>query len=970
MNVKRLIALLLAIQLGFSLCLMSPMRSVRAEETMTDASAAQEENIPTSRPTEDGSYAAYLEKYASYKGMNGDTMLDLAVPGSAAVNLGPDVRLMAEADAFAGALRFGRGQTFADFNFDVTKAGFYRIVLDYAQTAETNKQIQISLMIDNAYPFNEAVEIVLPRIFKNASGIRVDSVGNEIAPKQVQVFDMQTAALKNTNGYYENEYIFYFEEGQHTVTLTGGDVPFLLGAVHLLGERVVPSYEDYLAANSGEDTSGLFIKIQAENAKLKSDTVLYPTYDRMNAATEDHNGNPNDPKYIRINTIGGWLWQDPGQWISWDVEVPETGWYNLGIKFRQNFLDGMFTSRDVYIDGELLHDELQGVKFNYDDEWQTMTLTDEQGQEIKVYLEAGKHEIRMEVTMGDFAESMRVLNDCIFDVNELYRRIIMITSTSPDSYTDYFLTERIPDLLTIMETSRNTLEAQIDSITAITGGKGSKTSTLDTLRVQLGLFLEDPEEITSRLSTFKDNISAMGSWLVDIKYQSLQFDYIYLKSPDVKTPDAEADFLTNMGFTFNRFLASFDETTSVLAGEGNEDTSRVKVWLSGAGRDQAQVLKDLIDESFTPETGIIVDLELVQGSLIEATLAGMGPDVALLVAEDQPVNFAIRGALYDLSRFDDFEEVTERFYDAAVMPFWYNGGCYALPDTQVFNMLFYRTDVFADLGIKAPDTWADFYALLPVIQRNNLQITVQDLFATLYFQQGGSYYNETGTLSLLDSDMAIKAMKTYTDLYTTYGFEVKTDFYSRFRSGELVMSIQPYNMYNQLMVAAPEINGLWEMVPIPGTVMADGSISRAQNTAITGSIMLESAKNKGAAWEFMKWWSRADVKASYGISLEGLMGPSARFTPANIETMALLPWSNDELESLMAAMELCIGIPQLPGSYYTARGLTNAFRTIVYNDATPQTVMKLQTRYINEEITRKREEFGLMTYSEEVANEW
>ena len=183
------------------------------------------------------------------------------------------------------------------------------------------------------------------------------------------------------------------------------------------------------------------------------------------------------------------------------------------------------------------------------------------------------------------------------------------------------------------------------------------------------------------------------------------------------------------------------------------------------------------------------------------------------------------------------------------------------------------------------------------------------------------------------------------------------------------MSIQPYNMYNQLTVAAPEISGLWEMVPIPGTPMEDGTINRAQNTSLSGSIMLESAKNKDAAWEFMKWWSRPEVKASYGISLEGLMGPSARFTPANIDTMALLPWSNDELVNLMEAMELCVGIPQLPGSYYTSRGLTNAFRTIVYSDATPQSVMKLQTRYINEEITRKRTEFGLTTYEEEAANE-
>lgn len=961
MRVKRLIAMLLVIQLCVSLCLVGQMRSVHAEET--DAQV-DENAVALTKVGGANSYADYLSRHASWRGQNDDQSINIVSSAEDAANLGANV-----ARAEDGVLLFDKGQAFADFSVDVEKSGFYRIALDYAQTEETNKAIRFGLLIDNEYPFNEAKEITAPRIFADRGEIRVDSVGNEITPKQAQVLDIQSNVLKNTNGYYDSDYLFYFEKGQHTVTIIGGDVQFRLSGLRLIGERAVTTYKDYLAGHLAQDTTGLLIKHQAEDAYQKSDSVLYPNYDRVNAATEDQNGSLNDSKYIRINTIGGSLWKTPGQWISWKIAVPEDGYYNLGMKFRQNYLDGLFVSRDIFIDGEILFEEMQGVKFNYDDVWQTMTLSDANGEELKVFLTAGEHEIRMEVTMGDFADTLRTLNDCIFDVNDLYRRIIMITSTNPDSYTDYFLTERIPDLQDVMAKSRDTLQQQIDSIIAISGGKGSKTSTLDTLRVQLGLFLDDPEEITLRLSSFKDNISAVGSWLVDIQSQALQLDYLYLKSPDVEKPDAETGFLQNTLFSFKRFLASFDSTTSILSGEGDAEAPRIKVWLSGSGRDQAQVLKDLIDESFTPETGIIVDLELVQGSLIEATLAGMGPDVALLVGEDQPVNFAIRGALYDLSQFDDFEQVTKRFYDAAIEPFWYNGGCYALPDTQVFNMLFYRTDVFEDLGIEAPDTWDDFYDLLPIIQRNNLQITVQNLFATLYFQQGGSYYNETGTRSLLDSEIAINAMEAYTDLYTTYGFEVQTDFYSRFRSGELVMSIQPYNVYNQLTVAAPEISGLWEMLPIPGTPMSDGTINRAQNTTVTGSIMLESAKNKDAAWEFMKWWSREDTKASYGISLEGLMGPSARFTPANIDTMALLPWSNDELESLMQAMELCVGIPQLPGSYYTSRGLTNAFRTIVYNDEMTPSVMKLQTRYINEEITRKREEFGLTTYEEEAAHE-
>ena len=103
------------------------------------------------------------------------------------------------------------------------------------------------------------------------------------------------------------------------------------------------------------------------------------------------------------------------------------------------------------------------------------------------------------------------------------------------------------------------------------------------------------------------------------------------------------------------------------------------------------------------------------------------------------------------------------------------------------------------------------------------------------------------------------------------------------------------------------------------------------------------------------------MKAQYAISLEGILGASARFTPANKGTLAMLPWSDAELEQLGSAWEKVIGIPQLPGSYYTSRGLTNAFRSICYNGDFPRYAMRIQTKYINEEITRKREEFGLIT---------
>ncbi len=69
---------------------------------------------------------------------------------------------------------------------------------------------------------------------------------------------------------------------------------------------------------------------------------------------------------------------------------------------------------------------------------------------------------------------------------------------------------------------------------------------------------------------------------------------------------------------------------------------------------------------------------MVQGVIVEATLAGSGPEVCLEEARGYPVNLASRGAMVDLSQFEGFEEVLARYPEgrrfptnttAAAMPF-------------------------------------------------------------------------------------------------------------------------------------------------------------------------------------------------------------------------------------------------------------------------------------------------------------
>lgn len=81
-------------------------------------------------------------------------------------------------------------------------------------------------------------------------------------------------------------------------------------------------------------------KQQAEDMYRTSHSMIYANDDRGNPAVE-----PSDPSKIRLNSIGAVNWDKGGQWVAWQVEVEEPGFYQLHIKYRQNAVRGFSISQ-------------------------------------------------------------------------------------------------------------------------------------------------------------------------------------------------------------------------------------------------------------------------------------------------------------------------------------------------------------------------------------------------------------------------------------------------------------------------------------------------------------------------------------------------------------------------------------------------------------------------------------------------
>ena len=120
------------------------------------------------------------------------------------------------------------------------------------------------------------------------------------------------------------------------------------------------SYSDYLQVNPGNNIDGQCLIIEAEYPTLKTSPVLYPISNRS-----DPSVSASDPVKTRLNTIGGDNWTSCSQSIIWDFTVSESGYYKLGFHYKQNYLRGMSTYREIMIDGKIPFAEFQSVAFPY-----------------------------------------------------------------------------------------------------------------------------------------------------------------------------------------------------------------------------------------------------------------------------------------------------------------------------------------------------------------------------------------------------------------------------------------------------------------------------------------------------------------------------------------------------------------------------------------------------------------------------
>jgi ABC-type glycerol-3-phosphate transport system substrate-binding protein len=866
----------------------------------------------------------------------------------------------------------GDGDSWVEWVFDVPTNGLYNLGIVYYPMPGKRASVQRDLQIDGEYPFIEARRLVFERTWVDTHPPVRDNQGNDIRPSQREAPRWRFQIFEDAQGMYRAPYLLYLEAGKHAVRLGMIREPMAVARISLLSPPDVPPYElvraDY-DERGYQPAHGVMVVIEGEEAEFKSTPTLTRNY------SGDPSANPPAMGNFRLNVFGGWRWRRAGERASWRFTVPQDGLYKIGVKLWQGDWSRMPSYRTLTIDGDFPFDEMREVKFPYNWFWRLDTLSDPMsGEPYLFYLMAGEHTLEMMSVVGPAAETVRVVEGVTREMSNLARHVILLTGSEPDPLMEWNMEKEIPDLVPRLLTMAGALEGEAARLTEIAGSSPTSASTLLEVASQLRNMAAKPDTVPNRLLQLSETQSMLGYWALDLQEGELEVDSIIIASPDVEMPPGNAGLLAQLRLTATNFIASFRKQYTVIGNvygpEDAENAVVLEVWMA-RGQEWGKIMKELIEETFTPQTGILVNLHIVPpGSLtagdmsvlLLAATAGKAPDVACSVNPNLPVEFAIRNALLPMSQFDGYDRVVTRFRPGALIPYEYRGQVYAFPETQNFSMMFYRTDILESLGLKPPQTWDELYDMMWVLQQHGLDFYYPpgpDGLTSFLFQHGGDYYTEDGLRSALDASEGLVAFKEWTSLYTNYRIPKWADFFNRFKTGEMPIGIADYWTYVLLSTAARELLGRWEMAPIPGIRMPDGTINRSTGGSGDAVVIFEQSEHPQEAWEFVKWWTSTETQLRYGIELEALLGVEARWNTGNVEALQEMAWPRHDIEAISEQWQWFQERPVVLGGYFTSRHVDNAWNQVVLQGLNSREALEEAIRAINRELRKKQEEFGI-----------
>lgn len=866
---------------------------------------------------------------------------------------------------------------FLRLNIEAPETALYWIGFDYLSYDESILPIEFSLKIDGEYPFYETRNLNFETTWVQSEGVSLDRYGNQIVSMPSKLIQWETKYLGDSSYRYAAPLKVELEKGSHELEIVVSEGSFLLGNVRLCAPEKVPEYAGSQVA-SGER----LITIQGENFYLRNDSSIH--------ATSEYDGAlyPLSSAETVLNTVDGDSFKTAGQSITWQFDVIADGYYYIAMNYRQSDKNSFPVFVDWRIDGEIPNTAFRSYPVKSVTKYTTKPLKDTDGNNLSVYLTKGTHTISATISAENLCYVLEKVDEIMNGINDLSLEVTKVAGTNKDKYRDLKLTRYIPDVQERLYSWVDELYALAEFATQFVDVKRAEDVAafgyLIIAAKQLKTLGDEPDELIYRVAELSTSVNSINTQIANfvdlINGNKLSIDRIYIYQEGAKLPK-KLNIFQQAGMSIKRFGHSFFGTSYSAS---NTDASHLQVWVNRP-RQYVEIMQKMIDEQFTAQTGIQVDLSIMTDpqKLVLANASGDTPDIATGINYSIPFELGIRGALVDLTKFDNYKEVFGRYSEGILVSSVIGDGLYSLPETMNFYVMFCRTDILEKLGLEAPDTMDDLIAMLPDLQMRGLNIyyptasmlAMRNFHGTtpLLFQYGGALYGETAQEIEVNNENSIEGLTALTELFTLYNLPVDVpNFYQHFRNGDLPIGIADFNAYNLIQNAAPEIANSWSIALVPGVVDQEtGEMYRYMSGGAESTVMFASDETREQqAWRFMDWWSSVDVQAEFGQMLQIMYGDEYIWPTANLEAFGKLPFPTAHKDIIMEQAQHILEAPRLLGSYMMEREISNAFNDIVVNGDTLRSRIDKAVKTVERETDRKLEEFGYIDSEGNVLKEY
>jgi len=864
----------------------------------------------------------------------------------------------------------------ASFVNTSTESGLYYLALDYYELESGIDNAQISITVNGESPFYESQTLVLPsKWVLTTSEFTLDRYQNEIQPSSNKVEAWFNHQISDYRGMHPGLFAFKLDPND-VVEIHYVNGQLLLGQIYYVVEDQIPTYNDYLQTNGNADVVNDSITIAAREMDSRNDASI-----RLRAEQDPSNLYYNT-QFLRLNVIFGESWQNSGQAVTYKVDVETSGYYYISFKYRQYMIKDMAVFRKIKIDGVVPFDLLESYAFPYTVSFMNRTLVDENNEGLKIYLEAGSHDLTMEAVNYPYRQTIETVQYVMSEIQKLSLSIKRYTSGGTDRYRDWDIEAYFPTASSdILDWAALLTQTYTRLLPLSNVKEPSEIGNLKVAATRLTNIANDINKLPSRMVQFSDGDSSvnqmLGNLMQRLMRSSLELERIVVHGEDA-IAKPYSNFFVNFWEGTKRLVLSFVNNPY---SSSNRSKDEITVWVNHP-RQYIEIMQAMIDERYDGPMKITLSQMPDQNKLVLANASGQSPDVAIGVNHWIPYDFAVRDAALDLRQFEGYAELVTHFSKGSMIPYVFEDGVYGLPETQNFWVTYYRKDILNSIGItEIPQTWDEVIEILPLLQSYGMNYFeplaqfsgLKPFVATLPFiyQFGGDLYSPDGMETDINSEATLEGITLMSELFTLYNMpKYVGSFYNHFRYGLLPIGISDLSTYILLDTAAVELDGLWGMDLHPGVLdPATGEINRYASVGAQSSMIMSDTQYPDASWDFLKWWMSTDVQSDFAFLLQSTYGQAYFWNTANLDAFETLSMPREYKDIVLEQWNYAIEASRIPGAYMVEREISNAWTNIVFNNDNPRQALDEAVRISNREIIYKMAEFGY-TYQGEIIKEY